>query len=224
MYGICIQSCTGNLVDVSQFAQLKVKAFEYMPWEFFTFSERHLHHLLGIFRFTSIVHKICGLTVKDTVICNCTTLENVSGIKWSPGQLIRHHWSKAMIFLGSFSNKRSNELSQIIGSFLSNRRTFALAGFDTPKVFLSRRLIPLKWWWLEEEFRTLTERKDESSETNSCDPSKLDRTFWRGSCISHVLKSLNRVILLCVLIQVKKYCSLSEIDLNMSDLYCDGFR
>jgi hypothetical protein len=77
----CIQSYTGNLVDVSQFAQLKVKVFEYMPWEFFTFSERHLHHLLGIFRFTSLVHNICGLTVKDTVICNCTALENVSSIK-----------------------------------------------------------------------------------------------------------------------------------------------
>jgi hypothetical protein len=203
----CIQSYTGNLVDVSQFAQLKVKVFEYMPWEIFTFSERHLHHLLGIFRFTSLVHNICGLTVKDTVICNCTALENVSSIKWFPGQLIRHHWSKAMIFLGSFSNKRSNELSHI-GSFLSNRRTFALGGFDTPKVFLSRSLIPLKWWWLEGEFRTLMERKDESSETNSCDPSKLDRTFCRESSHHMFLRVwtlvilVDHVILLCVLIQV----------------------
>ena len=28
---------TGNLADVSQFAQLKERVFEYMPWEFFYF-------------------------------------------------------------------------------------------------------------------------------------------------------------------------------------------
>jgi hypothetical protein len=38
--------------------------------------------------------------------------------------------------------------------------------------------------------RTLRERKDESSQTNPCDPSKLDRTFCRVKLASHVLKSL----------------------------------
>lgn len=137
-------NCIREILQVSHYLHSwKWKGLGYMPWEFFAFPERYLHHLLRIFRFTSLVRKICGLAVKDTVICNCTALENVSGIKWSRGQLIRHHWSKETIFLGSFFNKRFNELSQIIGSFLSNRRAFAMGGFDTPKVFLSRSLIPL---------------------------------------------------------------------------------
>jgi hypothetical protein len=73
---------TGNFADVSQFAQLKERVFEYMPWGISTFSERYLHHLLRIFRFTSLVRKISGLTVKDTEqLVIALSLENVSGIK-----------------------------------------------------------------------------------------------------------------------------------------------
>ena len=115
---------------------------------FFTFSERSLYHLLRIFRFPSLVCKISGLTVKDTVIGNCTPLENVGGIKWPWGPAIRRHWCKATIFSDQFSRRGPmNCHKSLARSYLTRGHlpwedsiplNFLWRILDTPKMMMAR--------------------------------------------------------------------------------------
>ena len=131
---------TGNLADVSQFAQLKERVFEYMPWEFFYFLRTiSLPSLENIQIHQSCLQNLWTDSQRHRVIGNCTPLENVGGIKWPWGPAIRRHWCKATIFSDQFLKNRSNELSQIIGSFLSNKRTFGHGPWEDS--------IPLNFLW-----------------------------------------------------------------------------
>ena len=140
---------TGNLADVSQFAQLKERVFEYMPWEFFYFLRTiSLPSLENIQIHQSCLQNLWIDSQRHRVIGNCTPLENVGGIKWPWGPAIRRHWCKATIFSDQFSRRGPmNCHKSLARSYLTRGHlpwedsiplNFLWRILDTPKMMMAR--------------------------------------------------------------------------------------